>query len=220
MRAKQTDPRPDLVLRDQDALPLARTAARARTLRSYFPVLSEVPAATTRPLIDSDGTKHMGPGAVKTRFAIAAFDNGENLLEALAELMERGLERQQIGIVARASVLVNLERNVELGRPNYTGAASIIADVESTSARIDDDVILVTRNSFWQSVSSFLFQASNGLVAAHWMTPQLRDDLAGYIRNGAIILGVSADTLDQQRQSTRVLLEHSSHRVQTHEFTH
>ena len=160
----------------------------------------------------------MGPGAVKTRFAIAAFDNGENLLEALAELMERGFERQQIGIVARASVLVNMERNVELGQPNYTGAASIIGDVESTSARIDDDVILVTRNSFWQSVSSFLFQASDGLAAAHWMTPQLRDDLAGYIRNGAIILGVSADTLDQQRQSTRVLLEHSSHRVQTHEF--
>ena len=44
-----------------------------------------------------------------------------------------------IMLVARASVLVNMERNVELGRPNYTGAASIIGDVESTSARIDDE---------------------------------------------------------------------------------
>jgi len=47
----------------------------------------------------------------------------------------------------------------------------------------------------------------------------LRNDLTSYIRNGAVVLGVSSNTLDQQRQSTRVLLEHSSHRVQTHEFT-
>ena len=59
---------------------------------------------------------------------------------------------------------------------------------------------------------------AEALITANWMTLKLRDDLTQDIRKGAVVLGVSANDFDQRRQSTRILLQHSSHRVQTHEF--
>ena len=97
-------------------------------------------------------------------------------------------------------------------------AATILDDVEVTS-KLGGDQVAVTRGSLWQCLSSFAAGADDEFITAHWMAPKLRDDLATYIRAGAVVLGVSANTINQQRESTRVLLQHSSHRVQTHEFT-
>lgn len=98
-------------------------------------------------------------------------------------------------------------------------AADAIAEVETTAPRIGDQFVVVTRNSLWQKIKCFGAAASGALITAGWMTHQLRDDLTEHIRNGAVVLGVSCNDFDQQRQSTRILLRHSSHRVQTHEFT-
>ena len=86
-------------------------------------------------------------------------------------------------------------------------------------AASDRDLVVMSRNSLWQKIADLPEATSDELIAAAWMSQELRADLARHIRDGAVVLGVNAQTSDQQRQSTRVLLKHSSFRVQTHEFS-
>lgn len=158
-------------------------------------------------------------GADKTRLAIAVFDSDACLCNALANLRSVGFGREQIGIATLTSTLSAL-RSGALGVALDDGnAADPVTQVETTLTKVDDGFVVVTRGSFWERLGCFGGAASQALGTANWMTLKLRDDLTEYIRKGAIVLGVSARDLDQQRQSTRILLRFSSHRVQTHEFT-
>ena len=159
-------------------------------------------------------------GAMKARFTIAVFDGVAGLRIALCELQERGFARRQFGIVLRASILDAARMAMRGGASGGDDGevAALLADVVTAPMLVDGAAVAITSNSMWQVLNAVGRGAKDELFAATWMTSQLRSELARYIRNGAIVLGVVADTLDQQRQSTRTLLAHSSHRVQTHEF--
>ncbi len=161
----------------------------------------------------------MAKGADKKRLAIAVFDRGDCLCRALADLGGVGITREQLGIAALAPTLVRLQNGAWCVGSACGDIADAVARVETTPARVDDQFVVVTRNSLWQKLQCFGAAASEALITANWMTLKLRNDLTDHIRKGAVVLGVSANDFDQQRQSTRILLQHSSHRVQTHEFT-
>ena len=165
-----------------------------------------------------DGSMLMSQGVARTRLVVAVFDGREELYRAVTELLRRGLAREQMGIVALLSSLPRLRRAASPVELEPAAIATILGDVEMLPI-VSEDRVVVTRGSLWQCLGSFATVANDELITAHWMTPNLRDDLATYIRSGAVVLGVSANSIDQQRESTRVLLQHSSYRVQTHEFT-
>jgi hypothetical protein len=162
----------------------------------------------------------MAKGADKTRLrlAIAVFDGGECLCRALADLGLVGFVREQVGIAALASTLLGLRQGPSCVGSQCGDVVDAIAQVEKTPTKVNNEFVVVTRDSLWQRLGCFSAATAEALITANWMTLKLRDDLTGYIRKGAIVLGVSANDLNQQRQSTRILLQHSSHRVQTHEF--
>ena len=160
----------------------------------------------------------MTQGVGRTRFIVAVFDSGEDLIRAVSELLRRGFAREQMGVVALLSSLSRLRRTASPGELEPAEITAILGDIEVLPAASEDRVV-VTRGSLWQCLGSFGTVVDDELIVAHWMTPQLREVLATHIRAGAVVLGVSAKTVDQQRESTRVLLQHSSYRVQTHEFT-
>ena len=160
----------------------------------------------------------MSKGVSKTRLAIAVFDRGECLCRALADLDVAGFKRDQRGIAAVAPTLIRLQNGAWCAGSACGVVADVIVEVETTPTRVDDEFVVVTRNSIWQKLQCFGSASSEALITANWMTLQLREDLTEYVRKGAVVLGVSASDFDQQRQSTRILLKHSSHRVQTHEF--
>ncbi len=179
--------------------------------------LRETPCKRVRAVSES-GTANMSRGGGKTRLAIAVFDRGECLCRALMDLDVAGFTREQRGIAAVAPTLVRLQNGTWCTGSACGVVADVIAEVETTPTRVDDEFVVVTRNSIWQKLQCFGAVASEALITANWMTLKLRDDLTEYVRNGAVVLGVSANDIDQQRQSTRILLRYSSHRVQTHEF--
>lgn len=164
------------------------------------------------------GTAVMGKGTAKSRVVIAVFDGGEGLCLALSELLGRGFNAGQMAIVSLAP---SVERIcTELRASEKPDVAAILDRVEPTTLRIGRNVVVVTRNSLWQKVGNLSEAATDEFILARWIDPGLRADLARHIREGAVVLGVSAETSEQQRQCTRVLLQHSSSRVQTHEFSH
>jgi len=165
------------------------------------------------------GTVRMGKGSVKSRFVIAVFDSSDGLRLALSDLLELGFAARQLAVVALAPSLDRM-RTGDGFRPAITAeVAAILDNVETTALTIGQSVVVVSRNSLWQRIGSLEAANSDEFITANWMEPQLRVDLARHVRAGAVVLGVSAETSDQQRQGTRVLLKHSSSRVQTHEFS-
>jgi hypothetical protein len=52
----------------------------------------------------------------------------------------------------------------------------------------------------------------------NWRLPDLFAGLTSHLRTGAVALLVSAPDVGAQRRSSRILLRHSAHTVQTHEF--
>lgn len=161
----------------------------------------------------------MGKGPAKSRLVIAVFDGGDSLCRALSDLLQLGFTTRQIAVVGLAARLDLIRDGASYRALLQTEVPDILENVEQTALRIGRDTVVVTRNSLWQKIGSVVAANSEEFITAKWMDPQLRADLARHIREGDVVLGVSAETSEQQRQSTRALLKHSSARVQTHEFS-
>ena len=154
----------------------------------------------------------MSQGTEKTRLALAAFDGANDLRLALADLAKLGVAREQIGIAVLASSVP------QVAAAERSSITDFLGDTETVQTGIADQPLIMTSDSLWQHISVFGRAGVSDSIAASWMPRSLRTLLTDQIRSGAFILGVSADGVEQQRQSTRILLNRSSHRVQTHEF--
>lgn len=158
--------------------------------------------------------------APKTRLAIATFLDTDNLAEAVEELERAGFGRDQV-------CLIGLERTVErLLAVAAAKSATLLSDLIATSASAEpslmqssDGFVLVACGPQWQHIGSASGTDSGRIVVGGWMDPATSSELTRLIGAGACVLSVNSDTVDQQRRSARILLSHSSHRVQTHEFT-
>ncbi len=161
----------------------------------------------------------MGKGPAKSRLVIAVFDGGDGLCRALSDLLDKGFATQQMAVAGFSASLDMIRNGASYRASLQSDVPAILDNVEQTALTIGRDTVVVTRNSLWQKIGGIGAVDIDEFITAKWMDPQLRADLARHIREGDVVLGVSAETSEQQRQSTRVLLKHSSSRVQTHEFS-
>jgi hypothetical protein len=56
-------------------------------------------------------------------------------------------------------------------------------------------------------------------LSSSWLLPDLFSRFSEHMRQNAVVLLVSAGDSNLQHRSSRILLKHSAHTVQTHEFT-
>jgi hypothetical protein len=150
-------------------------------------------------------------GTERARLTLATFDCGQRLALALNELSDCQLGRDHIGLAALESAI-----------PRITTIAPpcpLLTDLTSHIARSTYSRLVTTSAPFWQRFACFGSHIGDPLVVARWMPPRLRDELTGRIVSGAVVLGVAPVTLSQQTLSARIMLAHSSARVQTHEFS-
>jgi hypothetical protein len=155
----------------------------------------------------------------RKRLTIAAFEPADILCFALGDLDHAGFAYGQMGIVGVMPTIRQVQISPLRARLDEVLAARIIDQVVPTPAMVNEQAILATRNSLWQTVTWRQGTLTEPAVMSSWMPPRLQTDLTDHLRRGAIVLGVSSDTVEQQRQSTRILLQHSSRSVQTHEFS-
>lgn len=156
----------------------------------------------------------------KTRLAIATFLASDHLVEAIEELERAGFGRDQV-------CLVGLEKTLEGLQPLAAKKpGGLFADLVATTASSEpslmqsgDGFVLVACGPLWQRIGTPESGGVGRIVVGGWMDPTTRVDLTRLISAGAFVVSVNSATVDQQRRSARILLSHSSHRVQTHEFT-
>lgn len=169
---------------------------------------------------DINGGGRMANDINRTRVALALFDRGIDLAPALRGLEAAGFDGGQLGIAARASRFVSLKTDYAAGVLSARIAAPLICGSTLLGAGALDDPVRISTGTFWPALRCFGADSGSPLVSAPWMAPRLRDELSRHLTDGAILLGVGAVSPEQQRSATQLLLNHSSHRVHTHDFLH
>jgi hypothetical protein len=155
----------------------------------------------------------MSLGTNRTRLALATFDAGRGLLPAVRNLYRDGFGSSQLGIAGLASVIGNTIESSE----DLTLLSGLARDFVSAPQGVGHELVLGS-GPFWKALDCFGRHPGDALVVARWMAPHLRDELATRLTNGAIVLGVTPTSIAQQAGCARILLTHSSDRVQTHDL--
>jgi hypothetical protein len=165
-----------------------------------------------------NGFSPMSSGADRNRVALAMFESNQSLWRALGDFDNAGLAPEQLGVAGRASAISALVQAFHAGTSRPAHVQHLISGIAPLAVMAGQERLLASAGPLWPSLQCFGTMPDDALVCARWMTPRMRDELATHIVNGAILLGVRAASADQQKTCTQTLLQHSIHRVHTHEF--
>ena len=169
--------------------------------------------------VRSDGLGAMSGGPATTRVAIAVFEGFASLYPAMTALLSGGLTAAQLGIIVQSTAHGRLLDEQARHGAVPPEIVAVVGDVEPSPGPVEGGALVVTRHSIWRSNTLLgSLPEVTAPVQGHSQAPHLRDDLVYHLRCGNVVLGVQADGVGQQRVSTRILLQHSPYRVQTHEF--
>jgi hypothetical protein len=159
--------------------------------------------------------EHMGESADPFRLAIGVFHEPERLESAICDLFADNVDARDMCLVGTRQAFDRLlpASVAELGRAQLAGQlqplSPLAADPEVV-ATSGDLLSTLLRHAEWQGGTSTL--GSSPLQ-------ELLARSSDHIGHGAIALLVSAPDPLLQHRSSRILLRHSAHTVQTHEFT-
>jgi hypothetical protein len=156
--------------------------------------------------------------AQRHRLALGVFDGGVGLLAAVFDIVGAGLVPRQLCVTALAQTLAFLPKSSALSPLMNAHALEVLELMEEVQTRIDAKLVVATRSAACQNLAWIEQLPFAPSPIANWMTGGLRSRLMNHIRNGAAVLLACSDTLAQQSSVTRILLTHSSQRVETHEF--
>jgi hypothetical protein len=165
-----------------------------------------------------NGFSPMSSGADRNRVALAMFESNQSLCQALGDFDNAGLAPEQMGVAGRASAISALVQAFQAGAKRPVRVTHLISGIAPLAVKVGQEKLLASGGPLWPSLQFFGSLPDDALVSARWMTPLLREELGAHLINGAILLGVRAASADQQKTCTHTLLQHSTHRVHTHEF--
>ncbi len=159
----------------------------------------------------------MALGAEQCRLTIAVFDEPERLWRTIQTLLGAGLPVEQFCLAALATTMACVADASPISEADCSLLTTLTQKVEAWPGGQNGHSIVATSGSLFKTLSHAQ-SAGDGartharISALHW------SELVEQIRNGAIVLIVSASSPAQQRLSTRTLLNESSRSVQTYEF--
>jgi hypothetical protein len=164
------------------------------------------------------GRAGMTAAEKKILLTIGAFDAEQHApWPAAAHLLSLGFTQDQLSLAAMApamdkavspGVMGDLEKRVAplLARLGVIDVGCEVGALVATSGPMC--VILCCRDH----------EHAGSPTGHERSSARLRSDLLRHIERGAVLLGVNAADASQQLISARVLLQHSPHGVQSHEF--
>jgi|GEM_PF-4809741 len=150
------------------------------------------------------------------RLAIGVFFDAERLESAVADLRADGITPGQLCLAGTREAVDGLA--VALPRPPGAGLTVLTGHLLG-SAPPDDLELVATDGRLVHALLEYARPEEACLAqASTWRLADLLAGLASHFREGAVALLVCAPDVGAQRRSSRVLLRHSAHTVQTHEF--
>jgi hypothetical protein len=144
------------------------------------------------------------------RLATGIFYGQPQLGRAVGDLIANGFTRRQTYLAGTREALGTMMKETSAGSPRQF----------QPLYRLSDGVEVVTTSSVL--LRRVLKEAAgreeeNNFYS--WLLPELFGRFSDHIRRNAIVLVVSAPDSGLHRRGSRILLRHSDHTVQTHEFS-
>lgn len=157
----------------------------------------------------------MANGVQTYRLGIAVFNRPDAVWPAVIALLDGGFCLHQLCLAARPETIVRLPASAHPYRDRQPAMSQLIDHVsEYTGSRFavaQPGVVLRFR-------CSGAGHGHDDAGRTDWNRPELSGNVLQQVVEDTIVLGVSSQSTRQQLVSTRILLEHSSHRVLTQEF--
>jgi hypothetical protein len=144
------------------------------------------------------------------RLASGIFYKPPQLNRAVDDLLASGFGRHELCLAGTRDALASA-RTVSAGSPRRLRPLYPLPD--GTEVMGTSGVLLrkLLKETAWRERESALHSA--------WLLPELFGKFSDHIRGNAVVLMVSAREPGLLQTGSRVLLRHSAHPVQTHEFT-
>lgn len=149
------------------------------------------------------------------RFAVGLFYESRHLASALNEL-GNGAILAEMCVVGTPAVVHQFAASSEAVRSCVGKLKTLALDLPELELVATDGQLLNTLLDHGKPPAD----GANSTGATNsWFLPDLFGGLAEHLRRGAVALFVSAPDFGRQGSASRVLLRHTAHTVQTHEFT-
>ena len=147
------------------------------------------------------------------RLAIGVFYDARALTGAIGELLADGVAGAEM-------CLAGTRQAIDTLAASDRAVASSMGKPQVLALQLGNFEVVVTEGPLLRALLEHNEAADGGSPPAHnWRLPDLFDGLADHLRSGAIALLVSRSDFGLQRRGSRILLRHTAHTVQTHEFT-
>lgn len=176
------------------------------------------PAAQDREQ-DACSPYSMAAPAKTYRLSIGAFSDPGPLSAALRDLSGQGMSIASLCLIGPRDVLLDNGWWHGLGTPDAP-FRSLHASIRAMPGLFDLQSCAVTTGALFDEVFETSVSRCDGLsTCPAWFSEAQYSRLLSNIRSGRVVLLVSSESPHQQDASTRSLLRHSQHGVQTHDFT-
>jgi hypothetical protein len=157
----------------------------------------------------------MGESADPFRLAIGVFHEPERLKSAISDLFADNFAARDICLIGTRQAFDRL-LPMPVGEP---GRAQLAGQLQPLSPLADDPEVVATSGDLLVSLLSHARWQVGANAPRSSPLQELLARSSEHIGHGAIALLVSAPDPLWQHRSSRILLRHSAHTVQTHEFT-
>jgi len=152
-----------------------------------------------------------GDAPITFRLAIGLFSDAAPLRDALSVMSDQGLASQNYCLVGTQG---DDSENANFSNDCLAGYFSRARSHVGFACRAAID-----RAPSALCASCIAAPLTGNAPASWWLSPVQSQRLLDHLRSGGLILIVSSRTPAEQDATSRILLRHSKHGVQTHDFT-
>ena len=153
------------------------------------------------------------------RLATGVFYEASKLAGAVAELYADGFTKRSMCVAGTRDALGVVVGPAGTALPGMADAFDC-RRVSPLHPPIDDVDVVATKGALLRRLlEEAARRQGDRALTSSWLIPDLFSTFSDHMRRNAVVLLVSAADSAQQHRSCRILLRHSAHTVQTHEFT-
>ncbi len=151
------------------------------------------------------------------RLAIGIFYEASQLERVVENLRADGFTAPTMCLIGTPAALELVKQRAACAPATGGIAALDWTEVQKLDCRTEQIEFVATPGPLIRT----LLQTKNvgRPLSGNWLQEELCDRLVGHVRKGAVALLVSVRSAVSQQRCSRILLRHSLHAVQTHEFT-
>jgi hypothetical protein len=162
----------------------------------------------------------MGEVGETFRLASGVFYEPRKLGSAIAELHADGFTRRDMCLAGTREALGSVMQQTATPPLSLIGKALNYRQLRPLYPLLDDVEVVATSGALLRKLlKEAAWSGTEQEQSSSWLLPDLFGRFTDHMRQSAIVLLVSAPDSNLQHRSSRTLLRHSAHTVQTHEFT-